>query len=457
MALPFAARWEVSSLRWNHGSFVEAAQVKPLVGQSAGDWWVERPMQDLPPRHLARVQRRWWLASKLTSPVWPSLIDAGEDGGTPWAVIESPGRRTDGTFPFADALLAVRAARHLAHGVAEAEALLLSLGTSPHLSLNASVLGRDDAGQLRLHLAALDVTPDEGFPGSPAVWLWTPELLNGQPQNARSNVYALAWLLHLMLTGRSPYGAFAQGRSESQAREALKPLVHAQKFSFSLPTAAAKVEPILKRALSANPAQRFPNAAAFAEALAALVPGAPATRLSVQLTLDTPAFDPQYEALPPALEARLINAPDDAPVWNELVQLLEAVKSPRARALKGDASTHAELAPPPNAETLQLTWKRGYVRALTVTGGEGRVNEITAFLLHPSLRFLNELTLRGSATHTQGWLEALGRSAPPALKRVTVKAIGARDPAAVDLAFRYPKWTWVWGEEKGLLSRLFGR
>ena len=99
MAMPFAMRWEVSSLRSNHGSFVEAAKVKPLQDQGSGDYWVERPVLDLKPAHLARVQRRWWLASQLTSPAWPALIDAGEDGGSPWAVIESPGRRTTARFP----------------------------------------------------------------------------------------------------------------------------------------------------------------------------------------------------------------------------------------------------------------------------------------------------------------------------------------------------------------------
>lgn len=61
-------RWEVSSLRSNHGSFVEAAKVKSLQRELGdGDWWVERPVADLKPTHLARVQRRWWLASQLTS------------------------------------------------------------------------------------------------------------------------------------------------------------------------------------------------------------------------------------------------------------------------------------------------------------------------------------------------------------------------------------------------------
>lgn len=466
MSLPFAARWEVSSLRWNHGSFVEAAQVRPLAGQAHGDWWVERPVAELPERHLARVQRRWWLASKLTSPVWPALIDAGDEGGAPWAVIESPGRRTEGTFPFADTSLAVRAARGLALGVAEAEAVLLSHFTSPHVCLHPSMLGSDEHGRLRLHLAALDVTADQGFPNTPATWSWTPEALFGQPLTARSNVFALAWLLHLMLSGRSPYGVFAQGRSESAAQEALRALVVGNKLQLALPASLTKLEPVLRRALSASPSQRFASSAAFAEALAVFAPGAltPRATPANTSTLPMPALEPQYEALPAALESRLINATDDSLTWSELAQALDA-QSPRAKCLRGDTSAQSELTPALAGEGLQLTWKKGYVRALSTspsgraeTHGDARVNELTALLQHPSLRFLNELTLSGPLPHTRTWLDALARTAPPGLKRVTVNAIGPKEPQAVDLAFRFPKWTWVWGSsERGLLQRLFGR
>lgn len=467
MALPFTARWEVSSLRWNHGSFVEAAKVKPLLEQGSGDWWVERPVDGLKPLHLARVQRRWWLASRLTSFAWPALVDAGEDGGHPWAVIESPGRRTDGTFPFADPLLALKAARGLALGVAEAEHLLLEHCTSPHVSVRASMLGRDDGGRLRFHLAALDPEADSGFPATPATWMWTAEELFGQPQHARSNVFALGWLLHLMLAGRSPYGASVEGHSESQRREALKPLVAQGRLSLALPEGLkAAVEPVLRRALSFNAAQRYPNAAAFADALTALAPGTPQHRPRSVLELAVPALEPRFEALPPQLEARLVTATDDSLTWSELAQALDVGHSPRARLIRGDASAQAALTPSLEGEQLELSWRLGYVRAMTVQphprllAGEGRLHELTALIQHPSLRFLNELTLAGPLDHARLWLEVLQRSAPPGLRRVTTRSIAASDPFAVDIAFRFPRWTWVWGEgssQSGLFKKLFGR
>jgi hypothetical protein len=470
MPMPFAARWEVSSLRWNHGSFVEAAKVKPLLNQGLGDWWVERPVVDLKPLHVARVQRRWWLASALTSPAWPALIDAGDEGGHPWAVIESPGRRTDGAFPFADPQLALNAVRGLALGVAEAEALLQRHLTSPHLSVRASMLGSDQHGRLRLHLAALDPEPDLGFPATPTTWMWTAEELFGQPETARSNVFALGWLLTLMLTGRSPWGPATDGHSEKQRREALKPLVAHGKFTFQLPEALKAVEPTLRRALSAHPAQRFANAAAFAEALAPLAPGTPQPRSSPipPPRLAVPPLEPRFEALTPQLEGRLLNATDDSLTWSELAQELDVGHSPRARLLRGDPAAQAELTPSLEGERCELTWRHGYVRAMTVSpvsekapDGEARVLELTAFLQHPSLRFLNDLTLAGPLPHAKLWLEVLQRYAPPGLRRVTALRIAATEPVAVDIAFRFPRWTWVWGTAStssggGLLKRLFG-
>ncbi|MDP2275345.1 MAG: hypothetical protein Q8N23_29565 [Archangium sp.] len=468
MATPFALRWEVSSLRSNHGSFVEAAKVKPLLDQSTSDCWVERPVVDLQPAHLARVQRRWWLASQLTSPAWPALIDHGDEGGAPWAVIESPGGRLDGTFPFPEPQLALKAARGLALGVAEAEALLSKYCTSSHLGLRASVLARDASGRLRLHLAALDPEPDLGFPLTPSTWMWTAEALFGQPETPRSNVFALGWMLCLMLTGRSPYGATAEGHSEKAAKDALRPLVAGGKLVLGLPDSLKAVEPVLRRALSPSAAQRYANAAAFAEALAPMAPGTvqPRTLDEKLPKLRVPPLDPRFEVISPVLEARLLNATDDSSTWGELARELDVVQSPRAKLIRGELSGQAALTPALAGEKLTMTWRHGYVRALSVEPAaksfetsEARILELTALLQHPSLHFLNDLTLAGPLAHAKVWLSVLQRFAPPALRRVMTESIAASDPFAVDIAFRFPRWTWVWGQPApvGIFEKWFGR
>ncbi len=466
MAIPFAAKWQVSSLRWTHGSFVEVAQVKPVQTMAVGDFWVERPVVDLKPAHVERLRRRWWLASRLTSPAWPTVIDAGEDGGSPWAVIESPGRRTDGTYPFTDLQLAINATRGLALAVAEAESVLAAHFTSPHLSIRASSLGRDENGRLRFHLATLDPEPDAGILSTAATWMWTPEELLGQPETARGNVFALAWLATLMLTGRSPWGAPAEGSTEKQRREALRPLILQNKFALSLPQPLKGLEPVLKRALSPNAGQRFPSAAAFAEALAPFAPGAPPQRSPSRVVLSVPTLEPHFEHLSSEWETKLLNAPDDSPHWAELRAALARLHSPRALVMGGDEGAKATVLPSLAGEKLELGWKHGYVRTMTVqpgpekvAEGEARVLELTAFLQHPSFRFLNELHLAGPLAHAKCWLEVLPRYAPPGLKRITTAAITATDAVAVDLAFRFPRWTWVWGtasSSSSFLRRLFG-
>lgn len=37
-----------------------------------------------------------------------------------------------------------------------------------------------------------------------------------------------------------------------------------------------------------------------------------------------------------------------------------------------------------------------------------------------------------------------------------LEALPAKDPLAVEIAFRFPKWAWTWGASPGLFKRLFG-
>ena len=98
--------------------------------------------------------------------------------------------------------------------------------------------------------------------------------------------------------------------------------------------------------------------------------------------------------------------------------------------------------------------------ASRVVDGETRSFELTALLQHPSLRFLNELVLAGPLPHAKVWLTALQRYGPPALRRITTASITSTDAVAVDIAFRFPRWTWVWSTPTapsgGLFKRLFG-
>ena len=95
-----------------------------------------------------------------------------------------------------------------------------------------------------------------------SVHYFSPEQARGDEVTGASDVYALAIVLFEMLTGRRPF------EGDSAAAVALKRLTE----DAPTPTAIghplpAGLEAILMRALSRDPAERFPDAGAFAEAL----------------------------------------------------------------------------------------------------------------------------------------------------------------------------------------------
>lgn len=498
MSVPFAMRWEVMGFPWQHGSFTEAARVRPLGRDQPGEWWVERLHPDLRAEQQARVLRRWWLGARLRQPAWPKVVDSGDDGGRPWAVVEAPGRRVDGAFRYPDARQALSEVRGLALAMAEAEALLLQHASAPRLGVRPTVVARDSRGHLRLQLAALDSTPDQGFPGLVEASLFTPEEYWGHPASARTNVFVLGWLAALAVTGVWPYDVqLKPGAHEAAARDLLEPLVLGGKLKLTLPEAVKGAEAVLRKALSPQPSARYPDSSAFAAALEPFTAAPrPVREVAVaRVGVPMPAFDIADEALPPSLEARLVAQMDTPSAWALLADQLEETKSPRARLIRAqlllaDAACAPEVraraeedakavlllpgvTPTSAVEEVRCEWKWGYARALEVTprgkdvgpaDQEAHIAAALGLLAHPSLRFVQEVRLLGKQGHAKAWVEALHRASPPALKRVVVPKVDARDAWALDAAFRCPKWAFRFGdgavEGGGLgqkLKKLFGR
>jgi len=90
----------------------------------------------------------------------------------------------------------------------------------------------------------------------------SPEQVQGRDVDARSDLYSLAVVLFELLTGRVP---FSKGTDfeimKAQIEEPPPPL---RQFAGSLPVV---LENILSRALAKDPAQRYPDASAFRNAL----------------------------------------------------------------------------------------------------------------------------------------------------------------------------------------------
>jgi serine/threonine-protein kinase len=89
-----------------------------------------------------------------------------------------------------------------------------------------------------------------------------PELLFGEPADARTDVFAAAVVLHQTLTGRLPFEA---STPTTLAARMLRggPLPIADDASIPGPLAE-----LITTALAAEPAERPPSAAAFHDALA---------------------------------------------------------------------------------------------------------------------------------------------------------------------------------------------
>ena len=95
--------------------------------------------------------------------------------------------------------------------------------------------------------------------GTPAYM--SPEQLMGQTVDARSDIYSSGVLLYQLLTGERPFeGGLQAIRHKALNTVALRP-------SDISVTAPPSLDPIVARAMARRPADRYPNAAAFANAM----------------------------------------------------------------------------------------------------------------------------------------------------------------------------------------------
>jgi hypothetical protein len=94
-----------------------------------------------------------------------------------------------------------------------------------------------------------------------SVHYFSPEQARGDEVTGRSDVYALGIVLYEMLTGRRPF------EGDSAAGVALKRLTEDPPLPSTFRPVPAGLEAIVMRALEREPADRFPDAGSFAEAL----------------------------------------------------------------------------------------------------------------------------------------------------------------------------------------------
>lgn len=227
------------------------------------------------PNMMQRFEREAQVLSRLKHPGIAGVLDFGMAAGVPYLVMEL----VDGR-PLDEAL-----AEGAAMPPGEAVPYLIQLAEALEHAHGQGVLHRDlkptniliEAGHARIIdfgiARLLSDDPDLGgnltasgmVVGTPRYA--SPEQAMGLPLDFRSDLYALGAVAYRMLSGRPPFDAETPAAVLTlHATAKPEPLLEAS----GLPESAAPLCAIVDRLLSKQPQDRYPSAAALAEALRAL-------------------------------------------------------------------------------------------------------------------------------------------------------------------------------------------
>ena len=239
-----------------------------------------------------RFLREGHALAKLTHPNIVQIYDCGETDGQPYLAMEF----IDGK-PLASCLpMPATDAVRVASEVASALELAHSKGVI-HRDIKPANILMDTAGHAHLTdfgIARLLAPEDAGWTVTRADQLLgtphylPPEVLQGSPADARADIYALGVVLYQMLTGELPAGG-------------LRPVPPA-------------LEPVVHRALAADPNHRFASAAELRRALE-------------QISFDGPDALPPDEAMWQRGAALLCTAAAGLSLWAFTLSLTPHVRA----------------------------------------------------------------------------------------------------------------------------------
>jgi serine/threonine-protein kinase len=288
---------------------------------------------------LSRFRREAQIASGLQHPNIVQVIDFHEtDDGTPYLVMEY----LDGED------LAAMMARRGAMPLADAMPIIEQIGDALTAVHRRGIVHRDvkpqnvflipaehgrtliklvDFGLSKAHAPSLIVTRQPMLLGTPQYMAPEQALARDEELGPATDQFALAAIVYQMLSGRPP---FAGDRISS----VLYQIVHEDPPPLGPGAADARVEAVLRRALSKAREERFPSLAEFVEALKAT----PAARRAVT---PAPADDDAATGQTEAREAHI-------PTWSGRSRSRRAwVTGLAAVAVLAGAAIFVLLRPPP--------------------------------------------------------------------------------------------------------------
>jgi beta-lactam-binding protein with PASTA domain/predicted Ser/Thr protein kinase len=214
-----------------------------------------------------RFRREAQAAARLNHPGIVSVYDSGTDGDTPYIVMQYIEGRTLGDFLGSGKTLPPKQAAQIAQEIAEALGVAHAHGVIHRDIKPANVMiTRDgkvlvmDFGIARL-ISGPETAPQTSAVLGTASYL-SPEQAQGQPVDARSDIYALGVVLYEMLTGRPPFTGDSPMAIAYKQVNATPPAP-----SSANPDVPPELDAVVMRALSKNPANRYQTGQEFADDL----------------------------------------------------------------------------------------------------------------------------------------------------------------------------------------------
>jgi beta-lactam-binding protein with PASTA domain len=214
-----------------------------------------------------RFRREAQAAARLNHPGIVSVYDSGTDGDTPYIVMEFIEGRTLADYLASGKTIPPMESAKIAQDIAEALAVAHAQGVIHRDIKPANVMVTRDGKLLVMDFGiARLISGPETAPQTSAVLgtasYLSPEQAQGQPVDARTDIYALGVVLYEMLTGRPPFTGDSPMAIAYKQVNATPPAP-----SSANPDVPPELDAVVMRALSKNPANRYQSGKEFADDL----------------------------------------------------------------------------------------------------------------------------------------------------------------------------------------------
>jgi serine/threonine-protein kinase len=215
---------------------------------------------------VARFRREAQAAARLNHPNIVGVYDTGSDGDTQYIVMEFVEGRTLHDFLQAGKQMGVAQALDLAERLTEAVSAAHAQGVIHRDIKPANVMVTRDGAVKVMDFGIARIETAETAPQTSAVLgtaaYLSPEQAQGMPVDARTDIYSLGTVLYELLCGRPPFtGDSPVAIAYKQVNEMPEPP------SALNPDVSPRLDAVVMKALSKNPANRYQTAQAFLDDL----------------------------------------------------------------------------------------------------------------------------------------------------------------------------------------------